>query len=185
MAARRSTQLVVIGVSIFVIGTALVFLGLRGGDEPAAAPASRSSAPAKTTAPPERVITVQGANAAVNVPIPKGLQAVAVNMPRVAGLAGYAKPGDTLNIYATVKSGAGEVENLSVPYAKLVLSNVKVIDVKNGEDGKGDILYLLALDARDAERAIFYAKFESLWATLVPAGQEPARTRGVDHARGL
>lgn len=184
MAAQRSTRLVAIGVSIFVIGAALVFLSLRDDPAPAASARPAKANPTKQTAP-ERVITVQGGGSSVSVPVPKNMQAIAVRMERVAGIAGYAKPGDLINVYATVKTGSREVEDLTLPYAKLILSNVKVIDVKNGEGGKGEIVYLLALDAEDAERAIFYAKFESLWATLVPEGQSPAKTDGVDHTSGL
>jgi len=43
----------------------------------------------------------------------------------------------------------------------------------------GNATYLLALDANQAEQAIFFAKFQSLWLTLVPKGQpQPPQTAG-------
>lgn len=195
MATKRSTQLAVIGSSVFIIGAALVYLGLRTDGTP--------SAPRPTVTPtasvePSRIITVQRPNAApVDVAIPKDKQAVAVSLPRVAAVAGYVKPGDLINLYVTVKTGSSDIActpgtrgcarkagDLAIPYAKLLLSNVRVLDVQPAV-GEGDIVYLLALDSIEAERAIFYAKFESLWATLVPPGQKPSTAAGTDHARGL
>lgn len=194
MAAKRSTQLALIGSSVFIIGAALVYLGLRS--DTTTPPPSTTVTPT-VSVQPSRIITVQQPNAApVDVAIPKDMQAVAVSMPRVAGIAGYAKPGDSINLYATVKTGSSEVScvpgtrgcrrqqgDLALPYAKLLLSNVRVLDVQASVP-EGDVVYLLALDAKDAERAIFYAKFESMWATLVPPGQKAATAPGTDHVRG-
>ena len=50
MAAKRSTQMTIIGVSVFIIGAGLVFLGLHSKKAaPAAAPAPTQSAPVGTT----------------------------------------------------------------------------------------------------------------------------------------
>ena len=40
----------------------------------------------------------------------------------------------------------------------------------------GNATYLLALDAAQAEQMIFFSRFESVWMTLVPKGQEPPAT---------
>ena len=45
--------------------------------------------------------------------------------------------------------------------------------------------FLLSLTPADAERAIFFAKFESLWAALVPAQAKPGVTGGVDYTNDL
>ena len=42
----------------------------------------------------------------------------------------------------------------------------------------GNATYLLALDATQAEQAIFFARFESMWLTLVPKGQANSQTSG-------
>jgi len=105
-----------------------------------------------------------------------------VKLDHVAGLAGYAKPGDVVNLYAAVKTEGTIKRSLRAPWARLVLSNVKVLDVSGalaGQDGS-EATFLLALSPADAEVAIFFAKFESLWATLVPKGAPAASTTGID-----
>jgi Flp pilus assembly protein CpaB len=183
MAVKRSTQLIVIGVSVFVIGAGLVFLGLRStGDHSAktAAPAPSQSAPAS-----DAKVIASGQTSGVPIVIPSGFSGVEVKLDNVAGLAGHVSPGDLINLYATVKSGK-PTKDLTPPYAKLVLPNVRVLDVKGVlADGSGDPTFLLALSPADAERVIFFAKFESLWAALVPPSQKPAVTAGVDYARDL
>lgn len=181
MAAKRSTQMTIIGVSVFIIGAGLVFLGLHGKKAaPAAAPAPTQSVPAGTT-----IHTAGAAATAVPIVIPDGYSAVAVKLDSVSGLAGHLSPGDLVNLYATVKSG-NTIKGLTPPYSKLVLSKVRVLDVTGiAADGSGDPTLLLALTPGDAERAIFFAKFESMWAALVPAQQKPASTNGVSYANDL
>ncbi len=182
MAAKRSTQMTIIGVSVFIIGAGLVFLGLHSKKAPAAAqgPAPSSSAPVGTTIHAAGTGTTQ-----VPIVIPDGFSAVAVKLDNVAGLAGHLSPGDLVNLYATVKSGDAQ-KGLAPPFSKLVLSKVRVLDVTGvASDGSGDPTLLLALTPGDAERAIFFAKFESLWAALVPAQEKPASTAGVDYANDL
>lgn len=183
---QRSSRMIAIGAAVFLAGAGLVFVGLRSGPSApvAEAPDATASAPAETD-PGARPVTVQGGTStqAPVVAIPKGQEAVAVQLLQVPGLAGYAKPGDRINLYATVKGGT-DVGRLEPPYAKLILSNVQVLDVTPGETAT-DPTFLLALAPKDAERVIFYAKFESLWAALVPGGAKPARTRGVDYQRAL
>jgi hypothetical protein len=184
MAVRRSTQLIIIGASVFIIGAGLVFLGLRSNESPArAANSSKSS----THSNGDATVTTAGAagTVPVSIPIPKGYSEVAVKLDSVAGLAGHAKAGDILNLYATVKSG-DQIGKLVPPYAKLVLSNVRVLDVGGlAADGSGDPTYYLALTPAQAEQAIFFAKFESLWAALVPPTGKPAVTGGVDYSNDL
>src|SRR6266513_2790619 len=185
MAAKRSTQMTIIGVSVFIIGAGLVFLGLHSKKAPPvtnAGPAPTQSAPAGTTT----TLTTAGAGqTAVPIVIPDGYSAVAVKLDHVAGLAGHVSPGDLVNLYATVKSGAS-VKGLPPPFSKLVLSKVRVLDVSGiAADGSGDPTFLLSLTPADAERAIFFAKFESLWAALVPAQAKPGVTGGVDYTNDL
>ena len=117
--------------------------------------------------------------------IPDGYTAVSISLDSVAGLSGHAAPGDLINLYATVKSGAA-VKGLTPPFSKLVLSKVRVLDVTGiAADGSGDPTFLLSLTPADAERAIFFAKFESLWAALVPAQAKPGVTGGVDYTNDL
>ena len=183
MAAKRSTQMTIIGVSVFIIGAGLVFLGLHGKKaSPQGTPAPAASQSAST------VTTVRAAGSGttpVPIVIPDGFTAVAVHLDNVAGLAGHVSPGDLIDLYATVKSGNAQ-KGMTPPFAKLVLSKVRVLDVTGvAADGSGDPTFLLALSPTDAEHAIFFAKFESLWAALVPASSKPASTNGVSYANDL
>jgi Flp pilus assembly protein CpaB len=172
----------IIGVSVFIIGAGLVFLGLHSKKTPSGspAPAATQSVPAGGT-----VIAAAGQSTGVPIVIPGGYSAVAVKLDSVAGLAGHVHPGDLVNLYATVKSGNGN-KGLTPPFSKLVLSRVHVLDVTGvAADGSGDPSLLLSLTPSDAERAIFFAKFESLWAALVPAAGTPAVTSGIDYANDI
>jgi hypothetical protein len=172
-AMRRSTQILLLGAAVTVLGAGLVFSALVMGDD------GETSAPPATTPTTIAAGTVViPAGAPTGVPttftIPEGKQAVAVQLPFVAGLAGYAKAGDVVNIYATLEKGAPA--STPPPLAKLVLTNVPVLAVTGplAGSGAGNATYLLALDAVQAEQAIFLSRFESLWMTLVPQGQPPA-----------
>src|SRR5260221_7272405 len=185
MAAKRSTQMTIIGVSVFIIGAGLVFLGLhskKAAPATNAGPAPAQSVPAGTTS----TLTTAGAGqTGVPIVIPDGYSAVAVKLDHVAGLAGHVSPGDLINLYATVKSGAA-IKGLTPPFSKLVLSKVRVLDVNGlAADGSGDPTFLLSLTPADAERVVFFAKFESFWAALVPAQDKPATTGGVDYGNDL
>ncbi len=190
MAAKRSSQLVIIGVSVFVIGAGLVFLGLRSsGDSKDAArvdAARRAAAAQKDTSAntAATIVRAAGQNAAVAaVPIPKGMEAVALRLDDVRGLSGYAKPGDVVNVYAAVRTaGREEKPKFVAPWAKLILPNVTVLDVVGPPAGvaKGEYTFLLALSSVDAEKVIFFSQFEKVWVTLVPKGQPDARTPGID-----
>jgi len=186
MAPKRSTQLIIIGASVFIIGAGLVFLGLRSNktsDTKSAAPAASAPAAQNNTQTAGRVVA-QGTASPVPLTLPKGLTAVAVKLDAVAGLAGHVTPGDLINLYATVKSD--KTKKFDPPYSKLVLSNVRVLDVSGvAPDGTGDPTLLLALNPAQAEQAIFFAKFESLWAALVPPSMAPATTPGTDYANSL
>jgi Flp pilus assembly protein RcpC/CpaB len=178
MAIRRSTQMLLIGLAVFVIGAGVVLISLAGsnGDKDKGA-----SATTTTTVVQAGTVVIPSAAApggTTSFTIPDGKQAVAVQMPYVAGLAGYAKAGDTVNIYGTLEKGtAGDV---APPSARLVLPSVEVLAVTGPGPGAeaGTSVYLLALDAAQAEQAIFFSRFESMWMTLVPKGQPKAQTSG-------
>ncbi len=177
---RRSNSILIIGVAVFAVGAALAFFGLRSSDKAGAA--ARPPAAAPTVDPNLRTINsgTAGFPVVTTFTVPKGKQAVAVEMPAVAGLAGYAKAGDTVNVYGAIKQGAGPTNSkLKTPLVKLALTGVKVLDVRAPLPGTtGTATYLLALDTVDAEKVIFYAKFESLWLALTSSDQKPVVTSG-------
>jgi len=178
---RRSNNILIIGVAVFAIGALLAFVGLRSQNKPVAQP---QSAPIAAATPGAQVRTVAVAPAGatgvapVQFAIPKGKQAVSIEVPAVAGLAGYVKQGDEINVYATVRN-AQTAGKLKTPYVKLVLQGVKVLDVRAPAPGTGgSSIYLLALDVREAEQVIFYAKYESMWIALTNVGDKPVVSVG-------
>lgn len=176
MARARSSMLIAIGLAVFVVGSALAFLALRGDDDDGGNVATSNTqavAPAATAAQPAEIPVIK---------IPDGKEAVAIQMAGVPGVAGYVKAGDQVNVYGTFKTS--QVPGApKPPAAKLVLKNVEVLNVTApaaGVEG-GNATYLLALSAEDAERVIYMASFESMWMSLVrdgaPAvGNTPGRT---------
>lgn len=172
MAAPRSTQLVVIGVAVFVIGAGLVYMGLSDDDAPKAAASPTTASTPKGSATVSQT-SAGGQKAAII--IPQGMQAVAIELQGAPALSGYIRAGDRVNVHATVNKEKSA--RLDPPFAKLVLSGVTVLDVRGVETG-GRPMYVLALDQHDAEKVIYFAKFESLWLTLQPPQQGPVATRG-------
>jgi Flp pilus assembly protein CpaB len=178
MAMRRSTQMLILGLAIFVIGAGviLVSFGGSGGSK------DKSAVSTTSTTVQAGTVVVNAAAAPVgpiSFTIPEGKQAVAVQVPYIAGLAGYAKAGDIVNVYGLVDDKSA-TSNPPGPAGKLILPGVQVLAVTGPGPGadSGNTTYLLALDAGQAEQAIFFAKFQSLWLTLVPKGQAPQPTVG-------
>jgi Flp pilus assembly protein CpaB len=135
-----------------------------------------------------------------SVQVPDGKEAIAVDVPFVAGGAGYLAPGDLVNVYqvipAAVKDIGGGTAELpySTPRTQLVLTNVKVIDVQqqiaalggstpatnqtgivSRPGGNADHLtVLLALDAIDAEKVIFGSSTTGVNLYLTRVGDKAA-----------
>jgi Flp pilus assembly protein CpaB len=186
MAMRRSTQMLTLGLAIFAIGAGVVFVGFNGsggGSDKTAASTTSTTAQAGT-------VVVNGATsgaAPTSFTIPEGKQAVAVQVTNVAGVAGYAKAGDTVNVYGNVQNDKA-TSTPTPPSTKLILPGVQVLAVTGPAPGTetGNATYLLALDAAQAEQAIFFARFESLWLTLVPKGQaQPPATPGRTYSNAF
>ncbi|QXC61366.1 Flp pilus assembly protein CpaB [Aquihabitans sp. G128] len=132
-----------------------------------------------------------------SITIPKGKQAIAVTVDFTAGAAGYAGPGDHVNLYVNIPPNTQGAPKS--PYAKLLLSDVTVLDVSNeltpfraqtattdstpaaGRASTSSLTVLLALDAQQAEQVVFASSQNELWFTLLPKGQEASTTGGVDY----
>lgn len=121
-----------------------------------------------------------------SVEIPEGMQAVAVQVPFVPGVAGYVGIDDRVNVYGVIKGSPGGQS------VKLVLSNVQVLDVSSEvaprraaadasaeRAGTANLTYLLALNPTDAAKVVFLSEYESMYLTLVPQGQAPSATPPV------
>lgn len=135
-----------------------------------------------------------------SIQVPEGKEAIAVDVPFVAGGAGYLAPGDLVNVYqvipAPVQGGTGGTSDLpySTPRTQLVLTNVRVIDVQqqvaalsgaapatnqtgivSRPAGTADHLtVLLALDAIDAEKVIFGSSTTGISLYLTRVGDQAA-----------
>ena len=167
MARNRSTALIAIGAAVFVVGAALTFLIVRdddGSKVTASAPAAASTAAAAPAA---------GA-AAVPAPVkvPSGKEAVAIQVPTIPGLAGYARVDDVVNVYGTFKDHQPNAAVKGPPLAKLVLSGAKVLAVTAPPAGAeaGNTTYLLAVNPGDAEKVVYLASYEGIWMSLSPEG---------------
>jgi Flp pilus assembly protein CpaB len=124
-------------------------------------------------APGEQLTTAElrpPAMRASSIKIPEGKQGVAVQLPFVAGGAGYVAAGDRVNVYGN----HANVNDDTV--TKLVLQNVQVLDVSTevaprvaGDEERPTgttVTYLLALDPNEAEHVIFLAANAQLWLAL-------------------
>lgn len=137
------------------------------------------------------------------IEIPDGMQAVSITVPFTAGVAGYAGPGDLVNIYQSILPAAPGAPE-PTPSTRLMAANVEVLDVSDevaprradpiatgdtpaetttpGRAGAESITFLLAVDASMAEQIIFASTNDELWLTLVPEDQEPATTPGATYS---
>jgi Flp pilus assembly protein CpaB len=126
--------------------------------------------------------------------VPEGFEAVAVQVDFVEGGAGYVNPGDLINLFGTY--GVTNPLDQPVPRAQLLLSNVEVLDVsltvppRRGSTqadpsvartSTDTVTFLLALRTADAEKVIYNAEFQGLYASLVAKDAPPvAGTPGRD-----
>ncbi|HEV2761266.1 MAG TPA: Flp pilus assembly protein CpaB [Acidimicrobiales bacterium] len=120
------------------------------------------------------------------VVIPAGKRALALEMPPMAGVAGFVGAGDRIDVYGVVKGDPGP------PSVRLVLQGVDVLSVNGaglpaaqGQPGSPNLIYLLAVTPPDAERLIFLDEFEKLYFDLVPKGEGPVKTPGTGPAGAL
>lgn len=135
---------------------------------------------------------------AETIKIPDGKQAVAVQVDFIPGVAGQVGPGDLVNLYANVANSA--VPEQPVPFTKLLLANVEVLKVSEVPlpapttpttlsplaapvaNAGTPLVFLVAVDQPQAEKLIFSATNQRLYASLVPKGQAPAATPGANSA---
>lgn len=103
--------------------------------------------------------------------IPGDKTALALQMPNVAGVAGFAGAGDKIDIYGVSKlggSGGG-------PGARMILQNVDVLNVNGavlaptqGQPGGTGLVFLVAVTPAEAEHLVYLTTFEQLYFSLVP-----------------
>jgi Flp pilus assembly protein CpaB len=107
--------------------------------------------------------------------IPEGKTALALQLANVPGVAGFAGAGDRINVYGMVKSDPAAK---GAPAAKLIMQNTEVLNVNGtslaatqGQPGGAGLVYLLAVNAEEAERLVYMTTFEALYFSLVAKDQ--------------
>ena len=121
--------------------------------------------------------------------LPEGFEAIAVSLDFPAGVAGYVNPGDRVNIYGSftkLTSGGAAIPNGE--HAQLMMTNTRVLDVNQAipaagtpaegtatnRQAGGSIIVLLAVKTADAERLVYMAQGQAVYATLVRDDAPPA-----------
>lgn len=183
MSNQKSTTLIAIGVAVFLIaGGALFFLVQHNNKStPKSATLSRSAV-SSTTIPGASAISTVGTP---SVAIPKGDNAVSMQMEYFAGVGGYVRPNDLINIYVVVNKDCKDTHYpLTV---KLMQSNVKVLQVL----GQGPLQtgqptsFLLAETPQQAEALLFLKNLGTLYFTLTNDASAAAATTGVSCSNGF
>jgi Flp pilus assembly protein CpaB len=137
-----------------------------------------------------------------SVQAPAGKEAIAVDVPFVAGGAGYLAPGDLVNVYQVIPAPVSTTEGnqaplpYSTPHSQLILTRVKVLDVQQQVAALGSssssspssqtgivsrpasgidhLTVLLALDSIDAEKVIFGSATKDIFLYLTRVGDQAA-----------
>ena len=136
--------------------------------------------PAGTVLTEDRFPPAQTRIGTLEIPVDK--MALALQMPSVPGVAGFAGAGDRIDIFGVSREGPGG------PGVRLILQNVEVLNV-NGTvlvpdaglpEGK-PLVFLVAVSPPEAERLVYLASFEQLYFGLVPKNRSQVRpTPGID-----
>jgi Flp pilus assembly protein CpaB len=186
MTKPHSSRLLMIGVAVLLVGAGLVLVVLRhGGNAKTTASATAPTVPSGAAPSTPGVTAPPAAAGAASYVIPEGKQAVAVQLPFTQGLAGYARPGDRVNVFALAEKG--DPSGNPRPFSKLLLPNVPVLAVTAPppEAGTGNATFLLALSPEEAEQVLFFAKFESVWLARVPKEMKVSPTPGRGYKNAL
>ncbi|HEX2259068.1 MAG TPA: Flp pilus assembly protein CpaB [Actinomycetota bacterium] len=120
-----------------------------------------------------------------SIDIPKGHNAVTINLAPPQGVGRYIQPGARANVFASFKTIPGSTNPAEGAVTKLLLTNVRVLanqpagegDEKSATatpSGTGEILLTLALTPDQAEKLIFAKENGSLWLGLMRPGDAPA-----------
>lgn len=103
--------------------------------------------------------------------------------------AGLCTPGDPRSPQATTQLVLPNVEILDVSQevAPATVTNAQATEAQpaRGVGAAPTITYLMALDANQAEKAIFFSRYGEVYLTLVPKGQPDATTGGRDQTNAL
>ncbi len=135
--------------------------------------------------------TTEALAAQSGVPVPPGLQEVAVSLEPQRAVGGQLKPGSTVGFVASFEpfediNGSGKKSPNTTHFTlhKVLVTNVQVEELApkeekeaEGQEGEatpnlaptGSLLVTLAVDAPSVERIVFAAEFGLIWLTAEPA----------------
>ena len=178
---KKSTPIIALGVAVFVIGGALLFLLLRGSDKKTPKPVA-SPAVAATPASSSATTTPLAAG----IKVPAGDNAVSVQMDYFNGVGGFAHAGDVVNIYAVVNSNCKDPKGAPLG-VKLEIPNAKVLQIVSSPAAQAGqpSNYLLGVSPQDAERLIFLKTGYALYFALAGPNQPAPTTTGISCTNGL
>lgn len=123
--------------------------------------------------------------------IPDGKTALALQLANVPGVAGFAGAGDHINIYGLIKPGDDPKNPQGASH--LIMQNIEILNVNGttlaaaqGQPGGTGLVYLVAVDASQAEHLTYLTTFESLYFSLVSKDAAPVPgTAGASIADAL
>lgn len=170
LAKKRSTFLIGIGACALVVSTGIAALATRDSG-------SNNNTPVAAAASAPTTVAVGAVAAPAGVPsftIPTGKQAIAVNVPAVAGMAGFVKAGDLVNVYAALSPVNGSPADNA---GKLVLQKVKILASQASADG-GSTTYVLAVDTAESEAMVYLTSFQKVYLTLARDDQSGLLPKG-------
>ena len=168
---NRSTRLIAIGVAVLVVGVGMAILALRAAGGASATPITSDTSatadePSPAPSPSERLPE--------QLSVPKGHEAVALQLPFDASMAGMPTPGQHVDVYGVFTHGRpGATEPMKAaqdqgPVVQRVLTDVEVLAVTGPEasDAGGSPTVVVALTPSQASTAIFLQANERIWLTI-------------------
>ena len=182
MTNTKSTRIIAIGVAVFVLGGALLFLLLRNsGGKSSPSAATKAAVVTPTTIAPGSVIIPSSPPTTLQLQfkIPAGLNAVSIPADYFAGVAGYVKAGDKVNLYTFLNKDCLTKDTPAT--VKLFLSNVQVLEVLSSVPAQtgAPASYLLALAPQDVEHLLFFQHFYGIWMSLTTNNEPAVASTGV------
>ncbi|MGH9070079.1 MAG: RcpC/CpaB family pilus assembly protein [Acidimicrobiales bacterium] len=176
---RKSTTLILVGVLVFLLAGVAVLLVLTRNTTnttPKVATTPVASQPVASTGNGTATVDI----GAKSLNIPSGDVALALSLSSTQAVGGYPVVGDKLDIFGTFKSQPSHT-NQTVPLAKLVVSNVKVLAINEPAPSTtiSSTVVVVAVTPSVAEGLIYLTTYEGIYTTLVtPSFEAPAATPG-------
>lgn len=182
MQNRKSTPIILIGIAVFVIGGAALFLLLRNDHKTKKPTASRPTITASAPA----TASSASSSAASQVKVPTGDDAVSVQMDYFPGAGGFARAGDVVNVYAVINKDCHDPKTSPLG-VKLAVANAKVLQVAESAAGQAGqpANFLLGVTPQEAEKLIFLKTAYSLYFAITSPNQPPPSTTGISCTNAL